>query len=94
MKNEFKSAIVRARCVSTPTLAKKRVVIVSLKPSPPMEIGNIVMAPTIGRNIKKYSSLILRPKAEAMTKKLSGAAACTKIEMMTLMKIILLCLLK
>lgn len=53
IKKEFKSDIVIANWESRPTLAKKRVVVASLNPSPPKEIGSNVMAPTIGRNIKK-----------------------------------------
>jgi hypothetical protein len=36
-----------------PALAKKSTVMFSLTPKPPIDIGNNVMAPIIGKNTKK-----------------------------------------
>ena len=45
--------MVRAEWGSIPALAKKRVVVASLNPRPPIEIGNRVIAPITGMKIKK-----------------------------------------
>lgn len=37
----------------TPTLAKKKTTAASLKPSPPIDMGSKVIAPIIGKKIKK-----------------------------------------
>ena len=43
----------KAISLAKPALAKKKMVLASLKPNPPREIGNKVIAPIIGRNMKK-----------------------------------------
>ncbi len=43
----------KAKSLTTPALAKKNTVIASLRPKPPMEMGSKVIAPIIGKNIKK-----------------------------------------
>ena len=53
MKAKLISDIEKARSLPTPALAKKNMVVASLKPKPPIEIGNSVIAPIIGTNIKK-----------------------------------------
>ena len=51
-KNDIKD-MAKAKSLSTPTLAKKNTVIASRKPKPHMEMGNKVIAPMIGKNMKK-----------------------------------------
>ena len=53
IKKKFKSDMAKAKFLLTPTLAKKNIVVASLNPRPPIEIGNKVIAPIMGRNIKK-----------------------------------------
>ncbi len=52
-KKKFKIDMAKATSLATPILAKKNMVVASLKPKPPIEIGNKVIAPMIGKNIKK-----------------------------------------
>lgn len=52
-KEKFKSDMAKAKSLARPTLAKKNIVIASLNPKPPIEIGNIVIAPIMGKNTKK-----------------------------------------
>lgn len=42
-----------AELLATPALAKKSTVIFSLNPRPPIEIGNKVIAPIMGKKMKK-----------------------------------------
>jgi len=72
MNEKLSRDIAKARSFPTPALAKKKIVLASLKPKPPMEIGNKVMAPIIGKKTKKYTGLILIPKARAVIKKVTG----------------------
>lgn len=53
MKEKLRSDIANAKSLPKPTLAKKNIVIASLKPNPPIDMGNNVIAPIIGRNTKK-----------------------------------------
>jgi len=46
----------------TPTLEKKNIVLASRRPKPTMDIGKKVIAPIIGRNIKKQAILVSIPK--------------------------------
>ena len=73
IKKKFISDMAKDRFLTTPTLAKKNMVVASLKPNPPIEIGKSVIAHIIGMNIKKYRSFIFRPNDKAITKKVSGA---------------------
>jgi len=43
----------KAKSFDTPILVKKYIVVASLKPRPPIDIGSSVMAPIIGTKIKK-----------------------------------------
>jgi hypothetical protein len=47
------SDIAKAKSFDTPILVKKYIVVASLKPRPPIDIGSKVMAPIIGIKIKK-----------------------------------------
>lgn len=64
-KNEIKDM---AKLISfrTPALAKKYIVVASLKPRPPIDIGKSVMALITGTNTKKYIILIFTPSARAI----------------------------
>jgi hypothetical protein len=53
MKEKLSSDMAKAKSLLTPTLAKKNIVVASLNPKPPIEIGNKEIAPIKGRNIKK-----------------------------------------
>lgn len=53
MKEKFISDMAKAISLAKPTFAKKKMVEASLKPNPPMEIGNKVIAPIMGMNTKK-----------------------------------------
>ena len=55
----------KARFFPTPTFAKKKIVEASLKPKPPIDIGRRVIAPIMGRKMKKYARLIFNPKESA-----------------------------
>lgn len=43
----------KAKSRDTPTVPKKNMVAASLKPRPPIEIGNRVITPIIGKKTKK-----------------------------------------
>jgi hypothetical protein len=43
----------KAKSLLIPALAKKNTIVASLNPRPPIEMGNSVIAPTIGRYTKK-----------------------------------------
>jgi len=53
IKKKFNSDIAKAISLPTPALAKKNIVMASLNPKPPIDMGNIVIAPIIGRKTKK-----------------------------------------
>ena len=53
IKEKPKIDMAKAKSLPTPILAKKYMVAASLKPRPPIDIGNSVIALIIGRNIKK-----------------------------------------
>jgi len=48
-----KSDIAKAISLPTPAFAKKNMVVASLNPRPPKEIGNRAIAPIMGIKIKK-----------------------------------------
>jgi len=52
MKEKFKSERAKARSLATPAFPKKYIVVASLRPSPPIEIGRSVIAPMMGRKIR------------------------------------------
>lgn len=43
----------KARSLVTPAFAKRKIVVASLRPRPPIEIGSIEIAPMTGKKIKK-----------------------------------------
>ena len=53
MKEKDTNDIAKARSLLTPALAKKNMVVASLKPKPPMDMGSSAIAPMMGINIKK-----------------------------------------
>jgi hypothetical protein len=53
IKKETVSDMANAELWSMLILAKRKTLIFSLTPKPPMEIGNKVIAPIIGKKIKK-----------------------------------------
>ncbi len=53
IKKKDKSDIAKARFLANPALAKKTIVMASLKPNPPIEIGSSVIAPIMGIKTKK-----------------------------------------
>ena len=63
MKIKDNSDMAKAISFDTPTFVKKKTVIASRNPSPPIDIGSIVTAPIIGRNMKKYTKSTPRPNA-------------------------------
>jgi hypothetical protein len=52
-KKKLKSDIANAESWLIPALAKKKIVVASLKPKPPMDIGRSVMALIMGKKIRK-----------------------------------------
>lgn len=53
IKKKLSKDMATARSLSTPTRGNKYAAVFSRRPRPPIEIGNIVIAPMIGKNIKK-----------------------------------------
>jgi len=53
MKKKDTSDIAKAKSLPTPALAKKNIVVASLNPRPPNDIGSKVIAPIMGIKIKK-----------------------------------------
>ena len=53
MKEKDTNDIAKARSLLTPALAKKNMVVASLKPKPPMDMGSSAIAPMMGIKIKK-----------------------------------------
>ena len=66
MNKKFSKDIAIAASLPTPALAKKKTVAASLKPKPPIDMGNRVIAPIIGIKIKKKRMFILIPTERAM----------------------------
>jgi hypothetical protein len=52
-KKKLKSDMAKLESLLMPAWAKKNMVVTSLKPKPPIEIGSKVIAPITGINIKK-----------------------------------------
>jgi len=53
IKKKDTSDIAKAISLLTPAFAKKNMVVASLNPRPPNEMGNKVIAPIMGTKIKK-----------------------------------------
>jgi hypothetical protein len=53
MKEKFINDMAKAISLAKPAFAKKKIVLASLKPKPPRDIGNKVIAPIMGRKTKK-----------------------------------------
>lgn len=53
MKKKLSRDMANDKSLLKPTLAKKNMVVASLSPKPPIDIGKRVMAPIIGRKMKK-----------------------------------------
>ena len=53
IKKKFNRDMAKAISLLRPAWAKKKMVVASLRPSPPIDIGNKVIAPIIGRKTKK-----------------------------------------
>jgi len=53
MKAKLISDMAKAKSLLTPASAKKNTVMASLNPKPPIEMGSNVIAPIMGRKMKK-----------------------------------------